>query len=854
VSGQQYTIESARTRHPESTYSPSRLAVFCAKSMWLKVFLCIYSVGLLAVAQGSASADGGTCPNALVRTGYSSSLPDCRGYELVSPPGVEPHFSYVGPGNRPEEDYPGKIDGTSRQVQASVNGNGLAFEAVQAPAGSETAGEDVVSTREDDGWLTRDIVPPQTPDHSILCLNAYAAAYSPDLSSWILADGVGQLGSLDRGGTLDCGHDSPLLSANEPAQAQNLFFTETVVGPYQLLDSPAAAPANVVPDDAWLQGSSESLNRVVFDEGAQLTPEAPIVPPPEVAVEPNERMLDLYETAGGVVHLITLLPDGEAALGALANGYEPEGINALSAAEFTHAVASDGSRVLFVSGGDLFDRLNAFVPQSPVAGGMCTVAEDGCTVEIDSKQAGATGASGGGKFSWASADGSRIFFIDCSRLTKEATAVSSEGCEDEEEYAPGRQRPVLTGNDLYEYDLDAPVGERLKDLSVDHRVGDVLGADVQGVSGVSDDGSVVYFVAEGVLSEAANSYGERAVSGVPNLYVTREGGAPMFIATLDEPADWQEPVHVARVTSSGEFMAFNSFEPPPGYDNTDLYTGAADSEIFRYDLATNSLDCVSCNPNGSQPTGFARLPIPVADNWNNGFPFAQPGRLQNDLSESGQVFFSTSNKLLPGAVNGLSNVYEWEDGKVYLISSGTGDGSSYFYEASPDGSNVFFITSQELPSGRPSPEFAVYDARVGGGFEPAGAVLACEENEVCRPAVSGPPLRPVPASKFGSGLGNVVVGGVGRVSVGLVSRRVGSRVVLVRVGVPAGGRLVLSGGSVVTARRSLGGAGSYTVRVDLTKKAWASLRRHHKLRFGLGARFVTSAGVEVSAMVSLVVK
>jgi hypothetical protein len=774
----------------------------------------------------------------------------------VSPVGVEPHFEYVGPGNRPNEpEAVSANDGTARQTQAATSGNSLAFAAVQAPSGSPSAGEYVVASREADGWVTHEIIPPQSAQHDVLCLAAYPAAFTPDLSRWVLGDGVGQPGSHDKENQLnDCGRDDPSLVADEPEGFQNLFVTEDVAGPYQLVDPLSEAPSETAPRDAWFQGGSEDLTRVIFDESAQLTSEAlPVTV--ENPNRPNNGVLDLYESTGGVVRLVTFSPSGTPVTGALAGGYEPEGAYFnVGAASYAHSVSADGSRVLFVSSGNLYDRLNAFASQSPVTGGVCTVPADACTVQVDLKQAGGSGSSGGGKFLWASTDGSKVFFMDCSRLVEGSTAVSTEGCEHEEEPEPSVTRTVITGNDLYEYNLDEPVGKRLKDLSVDHHGGDVLGADVQGVSGASADGSVVYFVADGVLSEAANGRGEKAVSGEPNLYVEREHGTPVFIARLDEPVDWQEPEHAARVTSAGEFLAFNSKRRLTAYNNTDSVTGNPDSEIFLYDLATNSLACVSCNPNDTPPTGGTRLEVPVRPWFGGTGPFAQPGRLQNNLSESGQVFFSTEDRLLPGAVNGLSNVYEWENGQVYLLSSGSGDGSSYFYEASPDGSNVFFVTSQELPSGRPSPEFAVYDARVEGGFEPAGAVLACEEGEVCRAA----PERfggLVAGSEFGSGVGNVgPAAAVGRVSVKLLSKSPRSRVVVVRVVVPGGGRLVLSGGSVVTARRSLGGAGSYTVRVDLTKKAWASLRRHHKLKFGLRARFVTSAGVEVSSTVSLAVK
>ncbi len=73
------------------------------------------------------------------------------------------------------------------------------------------------------GRCERAAIPPQSTDYSIICLNAYIAAYSPDLSRSVLADGLGQPGSTNKQGDLRCGSDEPLLVAGEPQGFQNLF-------------------------------------------------------------------------------------------------------------------------------------------------------------------------------------------------------------------------------------------------------------------------------------------------------------------------------------------------------------------------------------------------------------------------------------------------------------------------------------------------------------------------------------------------------------------------------------------------------------------------------------------------------
>jgi hypothetical protein len=729
---------------------PQRPAVGFARAMAVAFAAGCVIASLIAMVASAAyaaeyPAEGPTCPNEAVRVGYSHSLAHCRAYERVSPAKAEPEFLFVQ-GDRRETGVESEGNGTAKEVQAAISGNRFAYVTTYPPEGSPSDGGYLRVTRGPDGWSTEAMIPSQSAHYGLACRSGYVAAYSPELTSEVLADGVGQPSSDISLGVLSCGTDDPQLVAGEPQGFQNLFLAESEPGPYQLVDEIGQAPAGFSPAGAWFQDSSEDLSHIVFSEAARLTPEAP--PVEQVAEltkegEP-EPLPDLYEWTPGDLRLVTVLPSGAPVMGSLANGYLPANESFIAgAAPYTHAVSSNGSRVFFQAGGSLYLRLNAEQPQSPVNGqGQCSEPADACTLQVDASEGGAE--EGGGKFMWATADGTRAFFLDDRRLTANATAASE---------AP----------DLYEYDSDAPAGERLHDLTADA----AEPADVQGVSGISEDGSYVYFVAHAPLVEkdnpaGKNAAGAEAVAGQPNLYLWH-AGTISFIATLssNDSSDWESNLMTSRVTPDGAFLAFNSELPLTGYDNVDVATGKRDDEIFLFSAAggpNGTLTCASCSPTNAPSTANAFLPPVRKPVFGGGSPILSAGRLQQNLADDGRVFFSTEEQLLTEAANGQMNVYEYEAGAPHplrLISTGTSGDPSYFYEASANGSNVFFITSQDLPSDESAKEFMVYDAREGGGFPvPPSPQEACT-GEGCRTPAASPPGFALPPTAGSLPSGNV---------------------------------------------------------------------------------------------------
>jgi hypothetical protein len=704
------------------------------RPLWLFGFaLALALTGMSHVARAAV------CPNEAFRTGAAGRLADCRAYELVSPAGAEPFINTTrqfsenhnlvptaGGGRFP---FPGEVYG----AQAAPDGEHLAFTTLFAPSTATVDSAHFLATRTSSGWDVEGFAPRQsTTNTPIPCFNAYPAAYSPDFHGWVFADGERQLAPAAA-----CGGDEPALVPGEPRGFQNLFV-HSADGSYALVN---VTPPESQAESAWFQGASKDLSQVVFDEPAQLTSDSLSVPRNELLAGISDN---LYEWSSGAVHLVTILPDGSPAQGTLANANvalalassHGAGSSLYGAGAFTHAVSSDGSRVLFVANGNLYLRENPDRPESPLDGtGSCTNSTDACTLQMDAAAPGAAGPGGGGTFQWASADGSRIYFTDDAAAGLTADTV------------PG------SGQNLYLYEVAA---HRLTDVTagVDSRV--------DGVSGASEDGTSIYFVAQSVLAAGA-------VEDQPNLYLAR-GGAIRLIATLAafDGLDWQVSLLTTRVSPDGRFLAFDSIESLTGYDN--VPADPADcvlprervsepplpqpcQEIFVYDAASGKLSCASCATGGASATGPAYIPYQSA---TEGLITAHgaPGYQQRTLSDDGRLFFNTRQSLVRQDGNGQADVYEWTPpgpgcaqtaGCQSLVSSGTSAEPSYFYDASATGDDVFFLTSQALLPGDEGADLSIYDARVDGGFPNPAARPGCA-GEGCRALSPPPPSFQAPAS------------------------------------------------------------------------------------------------------------
>jgi hypothetical protein len=599
--------------------------------------------------------------------------------------------------------------------------------------------------------------------------------------------------------------------------------------------------------DNNVEGATSDLSHVVLHSLAALTAREGTTP----AAEARGAEGSLYEFSDGRLQLVSVLPEGKQAgvpvpkteneFHAYLEGDGPvlgSPNDSSSPTNARNAISSDGSRVIWteISGDDA---------QPPWSLYMRDLTKNE-TVRLDEAAPGVEplATESEAVFQTANASGSRVFFTDTQKLTPDATL---------DEESASHHEP-----DLYVCDMRAEVGGKLachlKDLTVPVNAGEQ--ADVQGsfdithpnhgvVLGASEEegaeaegGAYVYFVAKGVLSPA-NLEGRVPVAGGYNLYVdhsrSNEWEKPVFIATLsgEDAADWDAGTNnsssegnltglTSRVSPDGRFLVFMSDRRLTGYDNVDANSPVgephADEEVFEYSAASGELACASCNPTTErQPVGFFdgeqhpsvdRLGL-WRDRWLAGLV---PGWTaltalrsvyqSRYLSDSGRVFFDSSDALVPADSNvGTENVYEYEPdgvgpetaqcepavtsrrdafkparafdtaeseggsgvepaGCVGLISSGESSEESAFMDASASGNDVFFITTSQLVKADTDTSYDMYDAHVCTAEAPCSPEQTpppapCESRTSCGAPSTQPSSLAAPGSATFTGLGNL---------------------------------------------------------------------------------------------------
>lgn len=642
-----------------------------------------------------------------MQTAGAFVLPDARAWEMVSPP----------------DKLGARIlaRGWEAAVQASAGGDALTYVAsapTEANPQGNANGVQVLSTRGAGGWTSRDLaIPHGRGTGTAPGIGSEYQFFSGDLSLGV----VRPVGELDPSLSPEASEHTPFLrtdyfngNLNEPCLPTAMHcYRPLVTGcpkEPEECTSIIEEHANVPPGTKFggrveFLGATPDFSHVVLKSGVALT----ATPTPSGG---------LYEWSAGQLILVSVLPNGGGPASNPHLGYIDGGAR--------QAISSDGSRIVWESERHLYMRDTV----------------RGETVPLDLVRSGEGQHEPEPEFQVASGEGSRVFFIDGQRLTEGSGGGN------------GTQEGDLYVCEIVEFQCE------LSDLTPLGLGG--KSAHVRMVLGASEDGSWVYFVADGALVEgvAPGNCGGRG--GAPpgatcNLYVRHYNGTewerPTLIAVLsgEDVGDWARSnsghldVLTARVSPNGRWLAFMSQQLLTGYDNHDALSGRPDEEVYLYDAQAERLVCASCDPTGARPAGVElkggskeTALVNAGREWETWVASSIPGwtpyelgrsRYQSRfLSDSGRLFFNSNDALVSQDVNGNWDVYQYEPpgvgscspssvtfsersgGCAGLISSGKSPEESVFMDASATGGEVFFLTAAKLSSKDFDTALDVYDA------------------------------------------------------------------------------------------------------------------------------------------------
>jgi hypothetical protein len=724
-----------------------------------------------ALALSAAPAGAAACGNEQLRresrvspaTGqpYSTALPDCRAYELVSP-AYKASRDVFSPG------------GSAAALPVAPDGDGVGF-ASEGPfaepenqIGGISAYNYYTAHRGESAWATSSAFAPAKllPVPNI---NGLSSDFSPDLRSMQASCGAAYRGEV------------------ESVRSSVLCATRKLGGPWVSTPRYQASKADFTETKLEPLGGSSDLSRLF------IRPESPLLPE-DTTIRFAGAGAGIYEIAGVGTEsrpprLVNVDSQGKALL---INTGGQAGFGALLGDSYSNhfngtayqAISENGETVFF---GATPEASRGSEGQSLYARIHCTVGphchEDGNheyleTVEVSASSPECTTSTcepstavPHAVFEGASADGSKVFFTTAQQLVPQDTNGAL---------------------DLYEYHFITKQEEEegKKRLTLISEIsGSTLEEEVIGVVRTSSDGSHVYFVARGVLTPEPNLNGEKAVAGSENLYGydTLTGKMKFVAATTIEGI--RESIHEessdeerhAQSTPDGRDLVFSSRAQLAGDLNTGC-TPVCPEAVYLYDFDTGALTWVSHGAPGfkveNQGAGAYKgggrdalvAPLPgTADGANadsgdwsraisgcpKGVSREERGRCPEGKYDGEFIIFATTEKLQANDVNEAADVYAWHNGTVRMISDGydrqAGTANPGASGISASGSDVFFFTQTALTGQDTDVLGDLYDARIDGGF-PAPAVEASCSGEQCQGTPSSPPV-------FGSSASSVFPAG-----------------------------------------------------------------------------------------------
>ena len=699
--------------------------------------LAVAGVVMLGCVCGSAVAAGdvnaASCRVAEGSPGFRGLLPDCRAYELVTPPYDAGAPAY------------GPVDGAPL---VSGDGEHLVSEAFAGFCGTENSeyfesdvGAYYEYSRTASGWVCEALDPPASAYPRRLFFSA-----SADVSRTLWGLQVPGHGGEEVSIT-EPTYDGWTLAVREAAGGDKGRFTllGPVVAPGHESHLAEYDEAGAVPQYN-VAGASADLSRVLISVKAshsQLWPGDMTVKD----TEPNSlhAFESLYEYRAGGGDEPALV--GVSNSGPLAGlPHINEGADLISECGIAaNAISASGEVVLFTAHaadqGPESKHCNAAGEGTgPAVDELYARVGGSRTVDISEPSTGPGGdcescdesEPKAAVYQGSSEDGSKVFFTT------------------EQDLLPG-----AAGDSLYEYNFDVPAGRRVT----------LLSREVNSVAATASSGSLLYFQSNADLTGKPNANGEAAseVAG-EKLYVCDAGGGSVAFVAGE--------VGGVQTTPDGRYVLFSSGRELKGTDDTSTV-----AQLFEYDTETEALARVSvgqksaagfeCPDTHTVEEGYDcnGNTTDGADTPNIAFPsrVRSPADATSGLSlaENGVVVFSSALPLTPQAPQGrpfeaqgivvsyTENVYEYRAGDVYLISPAD-EGSPLFrsdaqesrlFGVGESGRDVFFGTTDSLVPQDTDTQYSWYDAREEGGFPAPPATAGCA-GEACQ----GPANTPLAVS------------------------------------------------------------------------------------------------------------
>ena len=477
------------------------------------------------------------CPNAHVRQQTGSALLlDCRAYELVSASNAGGYDveSNLVPGQMPFGGYP---DAEGR-VLYGVHDGGIPGTGHPTDNGVDP----YVATRTENGWTTKYVGIPANDQY----------ATGPFSSTLLEADA--SLQTFAFGGPEIC---SPCFGDGSTGIPIHLPDGELVQGEAGSISEPKAEPAGFIGKHLSADGTHFIFgSKAKLEEGANTNGD----------VNVYDRDLATRET-----HLVSKTPSGQTMGGS--------GIGELD-------VSGDGSRIVL---GQLLSEEGNYRYWHL----YMNIGDSGKTIDLT------PGTTHGVLFDGMTEDGSKVFFSTVDHLTDQEAAhsgadifeaeVSEAGTATLHLISKGQEETSGAPGDTASCDPAANTKhEHWNTTGSEENCGVVA---VGGGGGVASGDGTIYFLSPEKLDGSSNG-----VQNAPNLYVSRPGQPPHFVATLESSANAPLPTPVHPFLRS-----FGSFANPAG-----VAIDHATGDIYVFDIGTDegTAYVYKFDPQGHSVTSF----------------------------------------------------------------------------------------------------------------------------------------------------------------------------------------------------------------------------------------------------------